>query len=278
MATTKILLLGAAALAALAGGALLARAAGARRLHQDARQLFAEAEKADTAVFSAARLAGLPAPVQRYFRHVLTEGQPALRGLRLRHTGRFKTDLRNDWVAITGEQYITAQPAGFIWQDTTAWFKARDELRRGRGQLTVRLLGLVPIVRGAGPSFDQGELLRWLAECAWLPTRLLPGPDLRWAAVDDHSARLSFEHRGTAGSYLVRFNQQNEIGECETLRYQADGQLRPWVGCFWCYRLWHGVRVPTVLEASWVVNGQRQAYAHFVVQDLDYEHLQPYNQ
>ncbi len=34
-------------------------------------------------------LEGLPAPVQRYFRTVLEEGQPMVAGVRLQHTGTF---------------------------------------------------------------------------------------------------------------------------------------------------------------------------------------------
>lgn len=29
-------------------------------------------------------------------------------------------------------------------------------------------------------------------------------------------------------------------------------------------------------EASWVVDGQRQPYAHFLVQELEYEPLKPF--
>jgi hypothetical protein len=75
---------------------------------------------------------------------------------------------------MEGEEYLTDRPVGFIWQGTARWFVARDEYVAGRGRLGVRLLGALPIVQGAGPPYDQNELLRWLAESAWLPTTLLP--------------------------------------------------------------------------------------------------------
>ena len=84
------------------------------QLRQDAQQLFTAVADGPAPSYHETQLAGLPAPVQRYFRHVLPEGQPYLRGLRLRHDGQFKTDLKKDWMAIEGEQYITAAPAGFI--------------------------------------------------------------------------------------------------------------------------------------------------------------------
>ena len=273
---TKRWLLAGAAIAMPVVGVALARILGARQLRRDAAELFAHSTDVSARVYHEAQLAGLPAPVQRYFRHVLREGQPYLRGLRLRHTGQFKTDLKKDWIAITGEQYIAADPAAFIWQGRTGWFIVRDEYVAGRGRLTVRLLGAVPIVRGAGPSFDQGELLRWLSECAWLPTALLPGAGIAWTAVDDHSARLTLTQQGQSLACLVRFNERGEMAQCETERYFINEQLLPWVARYAQYRRWHGVLIPTEAEASWVVNGQRQPYAHFEVEEFDYAPLQPF--
>ena len=214
--------------------------------------------------------------MQRYFRHVLRDGQPYLRGLRLRHTGQFKTDLKKDWIAITSEQYITTDPPSFIWQGTTRWFTARNEYVAGRGSLTVRLLGALPVVHSRGPHFNQGDLLRWLGGSAWLPTSLLPSQHLVWTAIDDHSARLMLTHQHQSVSCLARFNEQDELEECEVLGYMDGATQMPWVGLFAQYRRWHGVLLPTMAEASWVVDGQRQPYAHFLVQELEYEPLKPF--
>ena len=269
-------LLAATALAAPILALVAARALAARQLRRDARQLFAAADHGPARVYHEAQLAGLPAPVQRYFRHVLPDGHAYLRGLRLRHGGQFKTDLKKDWVPIRGEQYITADPPGFIWQGTTRQFTARDEYVAGRGGLTVRLLGAVPIVRGHGPHFDQGELLRWLAEAAWLPTALLPSQHLAWTAIDDHSAHLTLTNAGQTVACLIRFNERDEMAACEALRYFSDTEVRPWDGRFSQYRRQRGVLVPFAGEASWTVDGQRQPYAQFVVQELDYEVLRAF--
>ncbi|AMJ65981.1 DUF6544 family protein [Hymenobacter sp. PAMC 26628] len=248
----------------------------ARRLRRDATWLFAQAADAPGQTYHEAQLAGLPAPVQRYFRHVLREGQPYLRGLRLRHGGQFKTDLKKDWLAIEGQQYVTADPAGFIWQGTTRWFRVRDEYVAGRGSLLVRLLGAVQVVSGSGPHYDEGELLRWLVESPWLPTNLLPSSRVAWTAVDDRSARLTFSQGGQSVACLMGFNEQDEIATSETQRYIDETTRVPWVCSYAQYRRWHGMLIPTDCEASYVVDGQRQPYAHFVVQELDYEPLRPF--
>jgi len=269
-------LLAATAVAVPLVGLIAARALAARRLREDVQWLFAQAPQAAGQVYLETQLAGLPAPVQRYFRHVLPAGQPYLRGLRLRHTGQFKTDLKKDWVAITGEQYITADPPGFIWQGTTRQFVARDEFVAGRGRLDVRLFGALPIAGGTGLAYDQGELLRWLVEISWLPTALLPSKYIAWTAVDDHSAQLTLTHQGHSVSCLARFNERGEMAECEAPRQMDEATQQPWLVRFEQYRRWHGVLIPTVGEASWVINGQRQPYARFVVRELEYEPLRPF--
>ncbi len=100
-----------------------------QRLHHDINVRFAGADTS-ARCYREEQLRGLPAPVRRYFRHVLVEGQPYYRGLRLRHGGQFKTALKKAWRPISGEQYVTAGPAGFIWLGTTRWFTARASDRR----------------------------------------------------------------------------------------------------------------------------------------------------
>ena len=269
-------LLGATALAVPLVGLIAARASAARRLHKDVKGLFAQAAETAGRVYHETHLAGLPAPVQRYFRHVLPDGQPYLRGLRLRHTGQFKTDLKKDWIDIKGEQYITADPPGFIWQGTTSQFVARDEFVAGHGRLDVRLLGAVPVAGGTGPAYDQGELMRWLVESTWQPTALLPSKYIAWTAIDDHSARLTLTHQGHTISCLARFNERGELAECEAPRQMDEATQQPWLARFEQYRHWHGVLIPTVGEASWIIEGQRQPYARFTVVALDYDQLQPF--
>ena len=276
MSRTTLLLRACAALATAAAAVAAARLLAARQLRRRVRALFAGSTDVAGQTYHEAQLVGLPAPVQRYFRGVLPEGQHYLRGVRLRHTGQFKAALQQGWTSIEGEEYLVADPPSFIWQGATRWFTARDSYVRGHGHLGVRLLGAVPILCGAGPSYDQGELLRWLGESTWLPTALLPSRQVQWSAVDEDSARLSLTHGGQTVHYLVRFNARHEIAQCETERYQGETRLLPWIGRFSHYRKVLGVRVPMQLEALWVQDGRQCPYARFTVQELEYAPLAPY--
>lgn len=68
--------------------------------------------------FSYQDLAGLPEPVQRYFRYALQDNQPYMRYVVLHHKGLFRPrtnlGLRADegWKKVTAQQYISAAEPG----------------------------------------------------------------------------------------------------------------------------------------------------------------------
>ena len=266
---TNLLILSALAVPAIA--ALTGRWLVVRQVRRDVADLFAEADTGPVTTYDPAQLVGLPAPVQRYFRHVLTPGQPYLRTVRLKHDGDFKTDLEKDWMPITGEEYFLADKPGYIWIGTTTWFTARDQYVAGHGSLTVRLLGTLPIQHGSGPAFDQGEILRWLAETAWFPTSLLPGGPAVWSPVDDHSATLTLTDHGLTVSCLMSFNENDELVRCEAQRQSDETHAQTWVCRLFDYRERQGVLVPTQGGAAWVIGGEEKPYARFILRDIEFD-------
>ncbi len=255
---------------ATVAGVLLLRRNHRQDYQQDIAQLLSSAHASTEHTFSYEQLAGLPEPVQRYFRHVLPEGIPYIRTVRLRHDGRFKTSVGADWTDIGGEQHFTTEPPGFIWRGKTQWFTARDQYVAGRGQLVVYLLSLIPVVNVQGETTDQGELLRWLGESVWFPTNLLPREHLQWFPVDDHSAQLKFEHNGLTINYHVHFNEQDEITHVETQRFMTPKQQEIWVGKLSDYQRINDVLVPTRIRATWKLPEGDHTYVDFRVQEIEY--------
>ena len=47
----------------------------------------------------------------------------------------------------------------------------RDKYVNGRGEMLIKILGLLPVVDARGPEMDQGTMLRYLAEMTWFPPR-----------------------------------------------------------------------------------------------------------
>ena len=140
------------------------------------------------------------------------------------------------------------------------------------GQLKVKILGLIPIVKEEGAHVDQAELLRWLGESFWFPTNLLPSDNLSWDAVDGNTARLNYQYRDIGISYLVSFNDKGEMTRLETARYRQAGEIMTWVGKVSDYKYFDGFLVPTHIEASWIMEEGEHQYVDFYVETIEYQY------
>ncbi|MEO6849026.1 MAG: DUF6544 family protein [Mucilaginibacter sp.] len=235
------------------------------------KQLFAESKSIASKKFSYQQLAGLPSPVQRYFKHVLKDGQPYISYIRLKHDGQFKTDLKKDWVNIKGEQYFTTEKPGFIWKGTTSMFVARDMYLANEGRLIATILSTINVVDIHGKQqYNESELLRWLCESVWFPTNLLPSKNLQWTAIDTSSARLTFNYNGLSLFYIITFNEKGEIVQMETKRYMDETRLETWIIKPDHYEEKNGVIIPTKAEVFWRLKEGDFSYAKFRVQKIEY--------
>ena len=242
----------------------------------EVRQLFKNSEPVSAKPFSYGQLNGLPIPVQKYFKHVLLEGQQPVQSVRMLQKGQFKTDLKKDWVNIEGEQYVTTQKPGFVWRGKTYMFSARDMFLAGKGKLVVDLFSVYRLQKGEGPRYDEGELLRWLGESVVYPTNLLPSDNVLWFPIDDQSAQLIYYYKGISLSYNVFFNSKNEIERMETQRYMGDTKKEKWVNKLSNYQLRNEMLIPTDLEAGWQLEDGYFPYAKFQITDIEYNKFEPF--
>jgi hypothetical protein len=176
-----------------------------------------------------------------------------------------------DWVDITGEQYFTAQPPGFVWLGKTKAFNARDSYVSNKGNLSVYLFGFLRIVNSSGKTIDQAELLRWLGESVWMPTNLLPNEHISWSGIDDHTARVTLNWQDHSVYYIVHFNEKNQVVKMETERYMEKNRLEKWEGRLSDYRHVNGMMVPGSIEANWLLKEGKHTYADFQVQQFEYD-------
>jgi len=232
--------------------------------------LFAQSGNVSDKKFRYKQIEGLPEPVQRYFKHVLKEGQPYINYIRLKHDGQFKTNLKKAWVNIEGEQYFTTEEPGFIWKGETSLFVARDMYIAGRGRLIATILSLINVADVKGPSYNQGELLRWLSESVWFPTNYLPGNNMQWTGIDNLSAKLTFHYNGLELFYIVTFNEIGEIVQLETKRYMDEESLQSWVVNLSEYEEINDIIIPTKAEVFWRLKEGDFSYAKFQVRTIEY--------
>jgi hypothetical protein len=236
-------------------------------------------------VYDSTELNGLPAPVQRYFRAVLKDGQPMVLAVSVEHTGTFNmSETGEQWRSFTSTQRVITRRPGFDWEARVAMMpgltvRVHDAYIAGEGILHASLFGLVSLVNLRGtPEVAQGELMRFFAETAWYPTALLPSQGVQWEPVNDASAKATLKDGETTLTMLFRFNEDGLIA---SMRAEARGRTvagavipTPWEGRWSNYKLRDGMLIPLEGEVAWILPEGPKPYWRGGITRLSYEFTQ----
>jgi len=189
-----------------------------------------------TAVYAPDEVAGLPAPVVRWFGFALRPGQPLIRTAHIRQEGSFARK-RGVWCRFRARESFTVLPPAFSWDarirmSPLVSVRVRDSYRNGEGVTLAKMAGIITLANQRGtPEIASASLLRYLAETPWLPTALLPCAGVAWDALDDTSARATLVDAGITVSMDVRFGTEGQITSVSARRYRDEGGrfvLIPW--------------------------------------------------
>lgn len=223
--------------------------------------------------FDAQELQGLPPPVQRYFRAVLTDGQPIIAAATIEMTGTLNMSATAEqWKPFTSRQRVVTRRPGFLWDAQVFMFPGlpafvEDSYIAGHGRLIAKVLGLFTVADSQGVGeIARGEFMRYFAESPWYPTALLPSQGVRWEAVDDASAQATLVDGPITLTLLFRFN---DAGLIASVRAEARGAgsgkdgimvMLPWDCALSDYQPQGGMLIPMTGEAAWVRPEGRKVY------------------
>ena len=223
----------------------------------------------------------LPAPVGRYLRQVLKEGQPMIRSARVTQVGEFNIGKANDaWRPFKATQYFVSQPSGFVWDASIQMaplvaVRVRDAYIKGHGSMQAKILSLLSMVdEQAKAELNAAALQRYLAEAMWFPTVFLPDEGVVWSAIDDSRALATLTDSGTTVSLEFHFNNAGELIKVFTpTRYrEVNGkyELTPWAGYVRHCEERNGVRIPDVIDVEWQLPEGSSPYWKGRIIDIDY--------
>jgi hypothetical protein len=241
-------------------------------------------QRTPPARYDARELQGLPAPVQRYFRAVLKDGQPLITTATIELVGTFNMSPSGEqWKPFTSRQQAVTRRPGFLWDAKVAMLpgvpvRVVDRYIAGEGQVRAAVLGLFTVADlCGGGEIARGEFMRWFAEAVWYPTALLPSQGVRWEAVDDASANATIADGPLTLTLLFGFNN---AGLIVSVRAAARGAglgkdmvmiMMPWECTLSDYRPLHGMLLPMAGEAAWLRPQGRKSYFKGAVTTLSCE-------
>lgn len=251
------LLVGALSAAALLGGAAAWRAADHRADQAEARRL-ASFQPAEPGRFDPSLVAGLPEPARRFFSFAIAPGTPLWTVAEIEMSGLFALGDKDapNYMRMTAEQTLAA-PHGFVWS-----------MRSGRGAIRVSgsdsgswtrfwTMGLAPVARSGGTrDHARSAFGRSVSEAVfWTPAALLPGPGVRWEAIDADTARVTVTHGDLNQSVDVTVGPDGEPSKVEFPRWtNANAEkvfrIQPFGGYLSEFRTFAGFTLPTHVEAG----------------------------
>jgi hypothetical protein len=211
--------------------------------------------------YDARELEGLPAPVQRYFRAVLKDGQPLIASATFELAGTINmSETGENWKPFTSWQRAIVHRPGFLWNGSVTLFPGisahvHDSYIAGVGRLRAAMLGLFTVAEVEGDGeIARGELMRYFAEMAWYPTALLPSQGVHWEAVDDRSANATLVDGPISLTLLFKFDGAGLISgihaDARGAGVGKDMVMLPWDCSLSNHELRHGMLVPTRGEVA----------------------------
>ncbi len=226
---------------------------------------------------TAAMIAHLPEPVQRYMTFTGVVGKPWIETVSLKYAGQFRLGAGKPWMGIRVHQVYTTNPPGFQWK---ARFKlyglplvsGLDTYKNGQGHMFGKLAGLYTLFDARDEETLQGTMLRYLNEMTWFPTAYL-GENITWQAVNDNSADATFSHAGKSVSARFYFDDEGRLLTFIAQRYGTlDGKsaLRPWATPMTAYGPFAGLNLPGEGLAVWQLPGGDLPYITVRLTDLVY--------
>jgi hypothetical protein len=205
--------------------------------------------------------AGLPAPVERFYRTLYGEGAPLISSAILdgRGTIRFAgLTLPARW------RFVHEFGTGYRHYIEATWFglpimHVDEAYLNGRSSFRLPVMGEVE----DSEKLQQAANLGMWSEALWFPSRWLNDPRVRWSAVNDQTALLTVPFDPATGpsteeTFVVRFDPETGLLTwMESMRYRdTDSPAKTlWMNHAPAWHEVDGWLQPVVGEVTWMDEG-----------------------
>ena len=213
--------------------------------------------------------AGLPAPVERFYRKVYGDRIPVIETVVM--TGR--ATLRPAGNIVFPSRFRFTHEAGKSYRhyfESTVFglplLKVNEAYLDGKSSFSIPF-GASQV----GPKTNQAANLGMWAELSWVPAVFLTDARVRWEPLDDFTAILVVPFEQTEEHFVVRFNPENDMLRwMEVMRYQNEQSPAKslWITESVEFGTLAGNPLATKGSATWMQDGK--PWAVFAIEDIQF--------
>jgi hypothetical protein len=183
------------------------------------------------------------------------------------------------WIFSSSKQFAGIVMPAFVWQVKAAFVAfvniyGMDSFIEGVGSLELRLFNLLKLERLKDTvKLNQSSFARYLLELPWYPQAAL-NKNMKWEEIDKYTARVMMSNHGIVAEAYLYFNEDYDIVKTSAMRYKdtdESGVLLECVGKSKEFKVFDGVRVPSVIHISWILPEGEYTWYKLKVEKLSYK-------
>jgi hypothetical protein len=223
----------------------------------------------------------LPNAIQQWITASGTIGKPLINSVKLRQIALMKMKPeQEEWYEAEAMQYFTTEHPAFIWQVKMRMMSilqiiGRDKLENGKGEMLIKLLGLIPVVDTKDNyKLNTGTIQRYLGEIVWFPSAAL-SENITWEGIDDSAAKATLKLNGTSGTGTFYFDNNGLFKKYSAQRYfggEEDSKLEEWVITVQESKEYNGVVIPNKMTATWKLDSGDWDWLKIDITEIEYKY------
>jgi hypothetical protein len=216
--------------------------------------------KLQNSVFAEEDIAGLPEPVQKYFRHCGYIGTPKMSSMKIEYPNvAFRMGKDKSALKIKYTQYnFVDEPVRIAYIDSSKYgipFEGLDAFVGGKGEMKGVLAKLFTLFDQTGETMDRASLVTVLSESLLIPNVALQ-EYIVWEDIDDLHAKATIFHYGISASGIFTFSVNGEMlafttNDRSAVSTDGSNEKVKWSVRLSDYVQSNGIRVPTDFKAIW---------------------------
>lgn len=248
------------------------------KIKRERKFLFEDSQPKNQEIIDRKSIEGLPPIIQKWLNHSGIIGSQNISNIHL--TQKLQLKLKSEqenWSYGKAEQYFTTQPPAFNWNIHTKMNSVlsvvgRDKFENGRGEMTIKLLSLIPVANAKNnEKTNEATLQRYLAEIVWFPSAAL-SKYIKWENMAEYSARAIMTYKGTKGSGVFHFDANGNFKKFVAMRYKESNDAKPteWTVTSIKTEERNGIKIPVECTADWELGNGKWTWLKLKITDIRY--------